>query len=567
MHERAGNATFTDADGLVKFTAHNIFPASEELDNALWTKVGINITPNAIAGPMTGAMAELHIPSTGLAHYLATTINTTTILPSSINVTVAGYMKSAGYNGCIEVRRKDSSYCSAAFDLVNGVVLTSSNLVSSSITDVGGGWYLCSIVYNTMTGSTISQPAFHCSNGSSISYTADGTSGTYFWGLHCYRNDMPCGLNYENGTYYVATGAVGRYLPRINHYINGVKEGFLVENVTKANQIWPSESLSSVWFNSGISITGGFTSPSGQATAQKITVTGAGSSTYQTKVITATAVTLSCWVKRGNFDSEATFKFQLYNLTAAAETGSMSFNFSTLDLTTTGSPTMSGVITYPDGWYRIYVSLNIVSGNNYQLFMGRSGTGTINNFHYQWGMQVEYDGLLSSYIPTTTAAVTRAADINVGIAGTDVPLTTPISIQMSGKMSYTDTNNANQLEFYRREFDNYNYISNRLSTLGAITGRVTPRNRIATVAMSSAKAVDQYVPGIDLAFNIATRHTDTTIQGAERGDLLTAGGTVTGVADMAGVPVYFGGGQVTVKKLRVWVADIGSAGITLASTQ
>lgn len=94
-----------------------------------------------------------------------------------------------------------------------------------------------------------------------------------------------------------------------------------------------------------------------------------------------------------------------------------------------GAPTSTitpGVIAYPNGWYRIYIGGVLDSGGSsetilFDMFIDNgSGTGALSiNYSgdgasgvYLWGAQVEQNALAypSSYIPTTTAQVTRAGD-------------------------------------------------------------------------------------------------------------------------------------------------------------
>jgi hypothetical protein len=85
-----------------------------------------------------------------------------------------------------------------------------------------------------------------------------------------------------------------------------------------------------------------------------------------------------------------------------------------------------GIIDAGNGWYRIYVTYDLTStsGNEYYYlyFAGGDGNGTVTangtDGVYIWGLQVEKGSFRTSYIPTSSTVVTRAADLT-RITGTN----------------------------------------------------------------------------------------------------------------------------------------------------
>jgi hypothetical protein len=77
-----------------------------------------------------------------------------------------------------------------------------------------------------------------------------------------------------------------------------------------------------------------------------------------------------------------------------------------------GTPT-GRVENYGNGWYRFSMTFTVGSagGTASGIFeAGNSNQGQLRSF-YAWGAQLEVGSIATSYIPTTTAAVTRNADV------------------------------------------------------------------------------------------------------------------------------------------------------------
>ena len=82
-----------------------------------------------------------------------------------------------------------------------------------------------------------------------------------------------------------------------------------------------------------------------------------------------------------------------------------------------------------------------------------------------------------------------------------------------------------------------------------------------------ASSATAYSPGINVPFNIASRHGSTFINGAIDGTALTADTTPTALPDLSATDLnlafdYMG----TIRQLRIWNQDLGDTGIAEAST-
>jgi hypothetical protein len=163
----------------------------------------------------------------------------------------------------------------------------------------------------------------------------------------------------------------------------------------RTNLLTYSSSFSS-WLDAGGSVTSNTTTaPDGTTTAD--TLTGA---RYQTGLGT-NVFTFSCYAKKLNGDNKFVLRFDVPSLVFAQ----FDLNTGTIDSVSSG---YSATITEAqNGWYRCtFTSGSSISISN-AVIVSASGGG---NSTYVWGAQIEVGSYPTSYIPTTSASVTRNAD-------------------------------------------------------------------------------------------------------------------------------------------------------------
>lgn len=187
----------------------------------------------------------------------------------------------------------------------------------------------------------------------------------------------------------------------------------------------------------------------------------------------------------------------------------------------------------------------------------------------------EYVSATGSYTYTLVAASDAhfrvQADVdfvgsvdNVSIREID-PLA--VSIQMEGTMTFADTDQVYEVYPIRCEADTSNYIRHRLRTSAGANGLYDFLQSSGGTADVVLDTTGGYSTGINVPFNIASRHGSTFINGAVDGTALTADTTPVALPDLSATDLQIGFDFMgTIKRVRIWDADIGDAGIVEASS-
>jgi hypothetical protein len=215
---------------------------------------------------------------------------------------------------------------------------------------------------------------------------------------------------YVDATGTIKTAAAGELRHNYNP-ITGEYKGWLIEE-SRTNLLTYSEDFSNAaWTKTGSSITSNATTaPDGETTADKL-VEASGGTYHQlihSSAVGSGANTFSFFVQSSG-DSRSV-NASIYNPTDGT-VAVIRFNPDT-GLVEDGT---AYVDEYRDGWYRVWFSgtttvanssVYLTLYNGSALYSGDGSSGL-----YIWGAQLEVGASPSSYIPTTTAAATRAADV------------------------------------------------------------------------------------------------------------------------------------------------------------
>lgn len=214
-------------------------------------------------------------------------------------------------------------------------------------------------------------------------------------------------------------------VPRFVHNPTTLESlGLLIEE-QRTNLVQFSSDFSDAKWNSGnVTVTVNATNaPDGTNTAQLITSTSNAECGFTEASINAntnTTYTSSIFVKQN------TCRYALIRLLPASANANCWFDLQAGTVSYLDTAIVSATITpYLNGWYRVSATATVGSSVAYQNRFDFRLTGNNGSVYsiagqslYMWGAQVEVGANPSSYIPTTGATVTRAADI-ADIIGTN----------------------------------------------------------------------------------------------------------------------------------------------------
>jgi hypothetical protein len=196
--------------------------------------------------------------------------------------------------------------------------------------------------------------------------------------------------------------AVASNVPRLD-YLNSTCPRLILEP-SRTNLILQSEALNTTWAPNGTpTITANTTvSPDGTTNADTMAVAIAGNGLFQAFTVTISAAhSFSVYLK--NISSATNV---LIGCDTFPSNATINFNTVTGAIIGTGADiTSSSVTNAGNGWYRVQGTYTSTGVGNTLLIYGQG----VMSFS-AWGAQVEAGAYVSSYIPTTTASVTRLAE-------------------------------------------------------------------------------------------------------------------------------------------------------------
>ncbi len=393
---RATTATRVNSAGLVELVPYNLLQYSEQFDNSYWFKAnGSSVTSNSTIAPNGTLTAD--------------TLNVSTTAYSTIyNQNLFGFVNGV-YTQTIYAKKSTKNWlyildlagsgAKAWFNLDTGVVGTVAIGYTASMESVGNGWYRCLLSQN-------SNPALYYQFGASDadnSFTPSSSGSIYIWGAQLVEGTSA--LDYQRTE-------TRLNIPRLD-YSNGTCPSLLVEP-QRTNLVTYSSSFDNSAYNkTNVSVTANTsTSPDGTQNADTITSNASSPQLLSPLVSFATSTSVSLFVK---YVSQK--YVQLFGGGAFGDFAN--FDLENAIVGTIGASTTNAKIeNYGNGWLRISAVFSGFSGSTTARlgFTSALNSGwnsldsAFNKSVLAYGFQIEAGTYATSYIPTTSATVTRNAD-------------------------------------------------------------------------------------------------------------------------------------------------------------
>jgi hypothetical protein len=575
---RSDNATMFDSTGTLVWAPHNLLTYSEDFSNAIWVSTETSVSSNATTAPDGTLTADKLVESSATATHI---IRGPTTFPDNISTIFAMCVKDAGDGRYIVLgngnRSGQEAY--ATFNPVNGALENSGggDFVSAGSTPLGNGWYLCFIELKAVSGDandfvriTLSDIALA---DETRSYTGDGTSGVYIWGAHLYRSDLGGMADNPDQTVsglekYVPTTSAAVYLSRRNaYYYNSgwTKGGLQLESAAATNLLTYSEDMTNAeWVTTALSVG----SKDGDDFFP-LDEDGTTSTHFVADMVTVS--TGQSYVYAADFKANENSLVQIASSNGFASKY-QNFNLSSGSLGT-GDMTDAGIIPLGSGVYRCWVAEPATatgSGRFLIALIDSDGSGRLPSYAGTAGngvlarrAQMEAGSVPTSYIPTSGSTVARAAE-TLSIAAADLPYSaTAMSISMKGLLTFADDNNDARF---------FQWKKNAGSSMRWTTDNSDGEVLFSQVAGGTTDTVvspgNTFNPGVNVPFNLASRHLPTLINGAADGVAFTANETPTALPDLSATLLQLGDNNFNgyISELRMWGADIGDSGIEEVTT-
>jgi hypothetical protein len=248
--------------------------------------------------------------------------------------------------------------------------------------------------------------------------------------------------------------SVASGVPRLDYpLIDGVVQDCpaLLLEPSRTNQHLSSEDFSGYAGANFTVVPNDATSPDGNVSADFIKENSGVNQKYfykDSSITSGLEYTQSIFIK-----SNGTRYFQITGSTGFDTGMRVNFDLEVGEITLNVNANDASIIEYPDGWYRVSVTdtaTTTTTGRMVYALIGSADAGRLASYSgvttegvYAWGAMLEVGDYPTSYIPTTTASVTRSAD-ECNSAGTSAEFNDSEGVLFAEIQGLNDTDTSNR---------------------------------------------------------------------------------------------------------------------------
>ena len=518
---RGSTATYYDGKTTAK-AEENLLSFSQEFDNSYWTAARLDVTANATTAPDGTTTADAINQASGETNHGRLFRST---VPNSAGVTTVSIYAKANTRNFLAINTKDfinTAFNYTWFNLSTGAVGTTNSGHTASITDVGNGWYRCSLTFTSVAPDPSGDVGFVPADTDGSLTVTDDQKGIYIWGAQLEQR--------SSATAYTPTTSspIVKYQPvlqtaasgeaRFDHDpVTGGSKGLLIEESrTNLYEVSVPTGLTRANLTTNTVI-----APDGTLTAAKLsedTQDGTHYAKLNTNIPSDAVYTLSFFIKAAE-RTNAQIWFG-----GADQSPQYRTNFNLTDGTFTELSPSADSSTMDDvgnGWYRCSMSATVNASTSFApiialaddsgeyRYIGDGYSGI-----YVWGAQFEQGSFPTSYIPTSGSTVTRDWE-NSYIDGAD----------------FNDFYSAGQGALYAEYIGSldtfcgvavlqstFNNINSRISLLqvSAITSEALVSNSFVTQAQFNNNTVSAGLPS-----KVVVSYTENDVGASMNGNIQT----------------------------------------------
>ena len=385
---RATTGTRVNEAGLVELVPYNLLQRSEEFDNAIWTKTTASVVANATTSPIGTLTADNLIPNAVTFGLVQQTANITANVPNTFSI----YVKYNGISTFQLQTRDNANNANVAlvfFNVLTGVISVAPSAsgaysnASADIESVGNGLYRLSL---TSTSNISVTSKFRL-----VGDLSDGVNGYFIWGAQLVEGTEPL-------DYLPTTDRLD--IARID-YSTG--EPALLLEPQRTNLILYSQDISNA----------AWTKSSGGTGSTPVVTANYTASPLEGKMADRVIFNLNGGTASADLSTLQSSSFNLtlgdnvtYYMAVKTNDGS------TVNMTLNNNLGLSEVKSITPEWTIIKTSTTATSTSSGVLRLRLRGSEAVSDYAdisvaYA---QLEVGSYATSYIPTTTASVTRNAE-------------------------------------------------------------------------------------------------------------------------------------------------------------